>query len=143
MREAAEKAGDALGHALGVGHGDALGHEFAHHDGDVRDDEGDENRGQAVRDAEVHAKAREPQAEWLGKARCGERRREEPNKRDGNLDGSEKLRGVVNHVCRSGRPSVTLLCVMIEQDLPCRGECHLRHREVPVYNREQKRDKNR
>ena len=113
MREPAQEASDALGDALGVGHGDALGHELAHHDGEVRHDEGDEYRGQAVCDADVHAKAREPQAKRFGEAGCGKRRREEPNKRDGNLDGGEELRGVLNHVCRSGRPGVTLLGVMV------------------------------
>ena len=141
--ERADRAGDRLGHALGVRQGDALGHELAHDDREVRHDEGDDDRCQRVRDAGIEAERSHPAAEGTGQAGCGERRCGEAHERDGNLDGGEEIARIGCEGERLPGALIALLGLRLEDGFLRGDDRQLGGGEETVCKGEQERDDER
>ena len=136
-----ERTGHRFAHALGVGQRDALRHELSHDDAQIRHHERDEHGSQPRRDdcKPLHAQTRQPGGERIGEVRGGGGRGEEPDERDGHLDGGQKLAGVGGQRQRAAGALVPFLGLVLQQHLLRVDQRHLRHGEVPVNQDEHER----
>ena len=139
-RKTADGAGDPLGDAFRVRQRHALGYELAYHDGEVRDDERDEHRGQRMSHVVWDADANEHLGQRRREVGCRKRGREEADEGDGHLDSCEELARVARDLGRLSGARIALLGLVLENHLLGGGESHLRHGEVAVDKGKQERD---
>ena len=93
-----------------------------------------------MRHADGHAPACKHECERRGEVGSREGGREEPDKGDGNLNGGQELAGIARDLGSPLGALVTLLRLVLENDLLGSRESHLRHGEEPIDEREQERD---
>ena len=123
LRKRQQRSGHALAHLFRVRHGNALGHQLAHHNGEVRQRQGNEHGRDAAR--RRHAQALQPCPHGIRQARGRKRGARKANERNGHLDGCQKVTGVLYNAGGRGGAFVALLGLVIKNDFFSGRQGHL------------------